>query len=53
MASAVAPTPVLTAREFKAFCKEVRANENKPVTRTPTPKLDGFLAELRSGKRTV
>jgi hypothetical protein len=40
MAKPIEPTPVLKGKEAAKFLANVYANENKPATLTPTPKLD-------------
>ncbi len=40
MAKPIEPTPVLKGKQAVQFLVNVYANENKPASLTPTPKLD-------------
>lgn len=40
MARPIAPTPVLTGKEAARFLITIHENSKKPVSLTPTPKLE-------------
>lgn len=47
MAQPIGATPILKGKDAQRFLTKIRANENVPAGRTPTPKLEKALELIR------